>query len=86
MALWVHSDGRKHIRLSLLIGFVDVFPTEQFAARFELSSLSMNKFLGSGVQAETEPSWRIVEALETRMRACKRESSISVVAIADPPL
>lgn len=46
LAFCVSFDGRKSIELSLLVGFVEILATEQFAAKFELSSLSLKKPLG----------------------------------------
>lgn len=50
------SGGRKNISQFLVIGFVEVFLTEQFPAKFELTSLNVRSFMYWAVQGETAPS------------------------------
>lgn len=42
----VFAEGRKNINLSFLISFIEIFATQQFAAKFELSLLNTRTFLG----------------------------------------
>lgn len=81
IALCVFSDGHENITLSLLIGFVEIFATKQFAAKFELSPLNVKNFLGWAVQGKAAPLQNIVKKLEA-----ETGSFTSMLTIADSPL
>lgn len=86
MASCVFSNGRENINLSLVVGFVEIFDDEKFAAKFEMSSLDMRKFLSRIVRVEKASSRKIVKLLEVMIGRRRKGSSTSVFAIMDPPL
>lgn len=80
------SDGCKNNKLSLLIVFLEVFATEQRAAKFELSSLNMETFRRWTVFSKTAQSRNTAEALDAKMRGRKKEKFCSISAITGPLL
>lgn len=85
MAPCAFSDGPKKINLSLLTGFGKIFASRQLAAKLEPSSLNMKKFCNLVVQGETDPSRKIMERLEAKMKRRSKGSSISIFTIKDHP-
>lgn len=65
---------------------MEIFATDQIAANFELSPLNRKEFLGWAVQYRTIPSQKIVPVQKAKKRERKKESSISIFAIRDPPV
>lgn len=74
MASCAFSDGCQNNNFSLLIRFVEIFATKQFAARFELPWVSVKRFLGRAVRSETAPSRKIVKVLEAKMARRKKKT------------
>lgn len=83
MASCISSGGRININPPRLILFVDIFATEQIAAKFELPPFNEKMFLGWDVQGRTAPSRRIVEVLKAKREERKKENSTSILAIVD---
>lgn len=86
MASRPSSEGRETAKLILPSGFLKIFASEQFAAKFELFPFIMNKILGWNVHGR-QASWGEIEkVLQRMMRECKKESSTSIFSIMDSQL
>lgn len=68
----VSCNGCKNIKFFVLTGFVEIFAAEQYAVKFELSSLIVKKLFGWVVQSKAAPSRKVVEVLATKMRKRKK--------------
>lgn len=79
-------DLPKNIKRFLLIAFAEISASKQCTAGFELSSLSINSFLGCAVEAETAFSRKTLEAPEARMRGRKKRNFTSTFALTAPPV
>lgn len=62
------------------------FATGEFAAKFELSSLNMNDFLGCALRGRTALSEKTSEVLEEKMRWRKKRNFNLMLAVLDTPL
>lgn len=60
---------------------MQIFPTKQLVATFELSSLNMKNILGWVVESKEAPSLMIVEVREKSVGARKKGNTVSVFAI-----
>lgn len=64
-----------------LIWFVEICAAEQFAAKFEPSSLNVKNFLSYVAPGKTAPSQKIVKVLHTETRGRKKGNISFILSI-----